>query len=298
MADDKIKVLYIAGMPRSGSTILGNILGQIDGFFNVGELRYIWGRGFIENWLCGCGARFRDCEVWKAILKEAFGGMDHIDADEMLRLCESGTRTRHIPLMWMPGGKSLLAARLSRYLANLEKLYRAIQSSTGCKVIVDPSKFPSYAHTLGMMPAIDLHIVHLIRDSRGTAYSARRRKFLPDTGAYMQQNVNIIRNAWVWTTWNLIAEMSRGQFQERYVRLRYEDLIDKPKETIMRILGVVQEKAPQLPFVGTHTAKLQVQHTVVGNPSRFQTGLVQLQPDIEWKMKMKQVDKIAVKAMT
>jgi hypothetical protein len=34
MANDKIKVLYIAGWGRSGSTILGNILGQVAGFFD------------------------------------------------------------------------------------------------------------------------------------------------------------------------------------------------------------------------------------------------------------------------
>ena len=42
MATDKIKVLYIAGNGRSGSTLLGVLLGQIPGFFNVGEVRRVW----------------------------------------------------------------------------------------------------------------------------------------------------------------------------------------------------------------------------------------------------------------
>ena len=56
--DQQLKVLYIAGEGRSGSTILGNILSQIDGFFSVGEMHHIWDRGFIENWRCSCGATF------------------------------------------------------------------------------------------------------------------------------------------------------------------------------------------------------------------------------------------------
>lgn len=297
MADDKIKVLYIAGCSRSGSTILGNILGQIDGFFNVGELRYIWRLSFIENWLCGCGARFRDCEVWKAILKEAFGRIDHIDADEMLRLCESGTRTRHLPLMLMPGGKSLLAARSSRYLANLEKLYRAIQSTTGCKVIVDSSKLPSYAHTLGMVPAIDLHIAHLIRDPRAVAYSWGRKKFYPDLGADMLRHAPF-RSSLLWGVWNILTGMLPMHRPNRYLRLQYENFIDRPQEAISHILELVQERAPKLPFVGDHEVELGIHHTVFGNPNRFQSGLVKLRPDNEWRSKMKRRDRLIVTAIT
>ena len=58
---DKIVVLYIAGWGRSGSTIMGNILGQLPGFAHVGELSNVWSRGVIEDSLCGCGARFSEC---------------------------------------------------------------------------------------------------------------------------------------------------------------------------------------------------------------------------------------------
>ena len=43
MREKKVKVLFIAGNGRSGSTILDVILGQLEGFFAVGELRRIWG---------------------------------------------------------------------------------------------------------------------------------------------------------------------------------------------------------------------------------------------------------------
>ena len=60
----KTKVLYIAGTSRCGSTILGNVLGQIRGFVSVGEISSIWERGFLENAYCGCGTRFLDCPMW------------------------------------------------------------------------------------------------------------------------------------------------------------------------------------------------------------------------------------------
>lgn len=58
MMNEKIKVLYLAGWSRSGSTILSNILGEINGFFSTGEITYIWQRGLIINKLCGCDLPF------------------------------------------------------------------------------------------------------------------------------------------------------------------------------------------------------------------------------------------------
>ena len=72
MPDSGTKVLYIARFGRSGSTILGNVLGEVEGFFHGGELRSIWEHGLILNKVCGCGVPFRECEMWRPVLDEAF----------------------------------------------------------------------------------------------------------------------------------------------------------------------------------------------------------------------------------
>lgn len=298
MADDKIKVLYIAGMRRSGSTILGNVLGQMDGFVHVGELQDIWDRSFVRNWLCGCGVRFRDCNLWRAVLEKAFGSLDQNDAYEMIRLRKSCSRMRHIPLMTLPGGKFFLVSRLGEYTVTLESLYRAIQSVTESKVIVDSSKNPPYGHVLELMPAIDLYVVHLIRDPRATAYSLIRKKFLPDTGQYIDENTNPVWNAGRWTIWNLTSELFFKGLRQRYLRLRYEEFVRNPREVVKQIVRLVEEEAPKLPFVADHTVELGLQHTTSGNPTRHKTGIVELQPDDEWKTRMRKRDKLMVTATT
>jgi hypothetical protein len=290
MSASKIKVLYIAGWGRSGSTILNDILGQIEGFFSVGEARYIWDHGLIANWPCGCGVPFKECAVWQKVLDEAFGGANCVSAHTLCSLRER-VRTSHLPLILLPGGESWLMSRLGEYPASLERLYRAIQTTIGCRVIVDSSKFPSYAWVLETIPGIDLYIVHLIRDPRGVAYSWRSKAALLGYHSPVDSSLH-------WSIWNLALEALGRHSSQQYLIVRYEDFVDKPQETIERVLDLVQERAAHLPFVTGQEVQLSTNHTVAGNLSRFQTGLVRLQLDDEWRMRIRPSDRFTVTALT
>jgi hypothetical protein len=294
---DQVKVLYITGWGRSGSTILGNILGEIDCFSHVGEVRSLWDN-LIKNKLCGSGKPLMDSALWRNVLNEAFDGMERIDAHEMISLRESVSRTRHIPLMLIPGATTLLTPRLEQYLDVLTKLYVAIRACTASKVVVDSSKMPSYGYLLGMIPIIDLYIVHLIRDPRATAYSWLRKKPSLDTSneTYLPQ-YSCTKTALLWSIFNLTAEAFWGRSRERYIMLRYEDFVEKPQEAVKRILDLLEEPN-RLPFVGEREVELGVNHTIAGNPDRFQRGKVELRSDTEWEDKMRHLDKTIVTALT
>ncbi len=105
--DNKIKVLYIAGWGRSGSTFLHNIIGEIEGFFSIGEIKNIWNLSMLNNRSCGCGLEFGKCGLWGDILNRAYGGREMIDAEKMYDLRRKGAYLRHIPLMMMPPGRNI-----------------------------------------------------------------------------------------------------------------------------------------------------------------------------------------------
>ncbi len=298
MTDRKIKVLYIAGDGRSGSTILGNLLGQLEGFFHGGELRYIWDRCLVKNWSCGCGVPFGDCSIWKAVLQTAFGRADDINVDELIALGKKGDRTRYVPLMLLPWGRRSLKRRLGRYLAAVEKMYQAMGSASGTKVIVDSSKYPSYEYVLHLLPTIDVYIVHLIRDSRAVAYSWLQQKILePREDEYLPQR-HPLYSAFRWNVLNMAVEAFARRWAKRYLRLRYEDFVAHPRAAIQQILDMVEEHPAQLPFETEHKVRLGTNHTVAGNPNRFQIGSFELRQDARWKHAMKSLDRIQVTLLT
>lgn len=299
MNSGRTKVLYVAGLGRSGSTILANSLGQIDGFFSAGELNFIWKHNVLENRLCGCGEPFHECPVWTGVMDEAFGGMDSVDARGMMRLQALGARTRHVPAMLTRRGEKTIRGRVEPLLDSTGKLYRAIGEVTGSRVIVDSSKEPAYGYAVGMIPDLDFYVLHLIRDPRAAAYSWLKKKPQPDSEKieYMHR-INPTKSAALWDSWNAAAEALWRCAPERYLRLRYEDFVASPRQSFEEILELIGEQDSEPPLAGEREVKLGVSHTVSGNPNRFETGAVELRLDHEWRKKMTRRDRAIVTGLT
>src|SRR5438045_2724702 len=69
-------VVYIVGWGRSGSTLIGNLLNEVDGITHLGEVRRLWET--VEapvpgDECCGCGDHIAKCQIWGAVLPEVLG---------------------------------------------------------------------------------------------------------------------------------------------------------------------------------------------------------------------------------
>ena len=56
-----VKVLFIAGWQRSGTTVAGNVLGSAPGAAHIGELHYLWMKEHPAGFECGCGELIFEC---------------------------------------------------------------------------------------------------------------------------------------------------------------------------------------------------------------------------------------------
>ena len=293
-----MKVLYIAGSGRTGSTILGQLLGQIDGFFSVGEVSNLWQRGLIERRKCGCGRSIPDCPSWSAIMARAFGSIDSVDAQRLSALARVRDRSHSIPAFLMRR-QGTASPAIDEYARAVTSLYGAITSETGCRVIVDSSKSPVYAEQLDSIPGARVCVVHLIRDPRATAYSWLRKKSLPDFGDNrMMARQSPLTSARRWLKAQVLTELLWRRRAARYLLVRYEDLVQRPAQTLMRICALIGEDPRQLPLTGPTVARLEKTHSVSGNPDRFVSGTVELRLDDDWVTSMREQDRRIVSAVT
>lgn len=296
-------VLLIMSASRSGSTILCNILGQTAGAFGVGELHRLWDSAAIDSRMCSCGERVIDCPVWSSILRVCYGASDtdtlRAAIAEIERHRDACARVRHM----LPSSDLLsptLAGHRQAYRRALETIYTAIQSVTGCRLIVDASKLPAYAHVLLGCPSIDARILWLIRDPRATAFSWRRRKTTVVRGrAFTTAQYSLTASAKEWLVTNWAAErVARAVPEQRLLRLRYEDLMREPEAALRRVVQWAGLPADGLPLTGPRQVRLATAHLIAGNQNRFQAGDILLRPDEEWRAAMGQIDRKWVSLLT
>ena len=87
-----------------------------------------------------------------------------------------------------------------------------------------------------------------------------------------------------------------------FIRLRYEDFVNDPTSNLADLLigvGFDDESRGVGDVISRgREVSLSVDHTVSGNPGRFRSGSIELQPDEEWKSRMRSADKNVVTALT
>ena len=297
---EEIKVLFIGGWGRSGSTILERMLGQIHGFFPVGEIYNIWERGFDQNQLCSCRRPFKQCGFWHAVIEEIFGKDQRPDVGELLLLQHYTDRLRYLPQLTFPGLRWRgYEKQFQKYTHILSQLYAAIKKVSGCEVVVDSSKEPVHGFILNAIPTIQLHVVHFIRDSRAVAYSWQRKRRRPEVywkHEYMPR-YSPIKSAVEWNLRNLTVELL-SHVCERSVRESYENLMKSPHGTLSRIIKDLNNPQNNLNFLKDRMAKLDAHHAVSGNPNRFEAGEIELFADTEWTAKMHMWAYFIVTALT
>lgn len=301
MTEAPVRVLYVAGVPRSGSTLTDLMLHQLPGHVGVGELFYLWRNGVIHDGLCACGAPFHGCPFWKDVGDRAFGGWRTDFAEEMMRLQEVVDTTSAIPRLLAPRRPRRFQAELDSYADVLRQLYRAILDVSGAEVIVDSSKRPSLAFVLRAMPDIDLRVAHVVRDPRGVAYSFAKHVALPEgaalRGEMPRSSTRKVARRWV-TVNTLVDVLARLGVPSQ--RLRYEDLVRAPERelgTVMRLTGMTGD-ATSLDFVHDGSVEIPQTHLVAAGRIRLQHGAMPLKLDEAWREDMPTRSRRLVSVMT
>ena len=298
-----VRVLYVGGLGRSGSTLIERLIGQFPGVCPVGELVHLWERGVTEGERCGCGEPFGQCAFWQQVGRAACGGWDEVDVSRVAALRSQVDRNRFIPALARRKISPKMQNLLTEYTFYYSRLYAAIIQVSGCGLVVDSSKHPSLAHCLRWQPDVDLRVLHLVRDPRAVAYSWSRQVRRPDTDrqSYMTR-YSPATTARQWDVQNAAFHLL-ARTGVPTMRLRYEDFTAEPELTLHRVADFAglpsRDSYPFLTADGpSWRAHLSGSHSVSGNPMRFTTGQIPIRADEKWRTSMPKAQQRAVTALT
>jgi hypothetical protein len=269
-----LKVLYLAGAGRSGSTLVARLFGELDGYVHIGEAsRYLFHqRMFSRIRVCGCGEDVDVCPFWRR----------HVATIDpaLRRAATEAVRVRYLALPEPLRRRRLGAPRHDALCNEMASILRRVAQDAGARVLVDGSKNPANGFLLAAAPGIDLHVLHLVRHPGGVVASWSRPK------GYLRHYSAPRVVSW-WLAMNLFAERL-GRRAVSYDRVRYEDAVADPAALLRRMtarLGVGEPtpEAPDLSFLTGDRARFGVQHALAGNPDKLQQGSTQIS-DRGWSL--------------
>ncbi len=259
-------ILYIMGTGRSGTTILEILLSNNSDIFGVGEVTHIFQDGFTDDEICSCGKPASVCEHWSSVRQQC----EWNDADV------SKLNQLFVDIAWHTQFPKVAAGRVptdQRVLFNQTNkcLFQTSADISGANIIVDSSKYAGRALELARAFPKNVKVICLTRSPAGLVKAFRKTdaaeqkpKSLSGTLFYYLYTIACFRVV----TWIL---------KSRVLRIRYEDMIANPEETLGKIESWANIDLSQTKNILKEKQWLEAGHIITGNRLRRQ-GRVKFRP--------------------
>ncbi len=266
----KNHIIYLLGAGRSGTTLLATLLHAHPAVFTLGEMLQ-----FFEHLQakkpCSCGEKLQQCPVWQPIVQTLAFKPGEIDT--ALAITKAVEKHRKIPREWCTQKTNETYTRVH------EKVFREVQKKHPRQWLLDSSKYIARYLALKKNPSNHIKGVYLVRDVRGVVHSFQKNVQTPKKPFSAILYYNLI-NFWG----QLVAH-----FDKNVIKIRYEDLIETPEESLAKIYRHVFEKEPgeiQLPD------DFKMPHIIGGNRMKAKKK-ISLSKDKAWQKNFTKTQQIA-----
>lgn len=283
--------LFILSRAHSGSTILDILLGSSERVAGCGEI--ITGlQQRHTGYPCTCGATVADCPFWQAVRAATVAGggsSPDLDWDAFAEASIAQAHKLRIPATWWAAATPGRAPPRLAWLADAtRRLAQAIRGTSGKPVVLDSSKLPSRAlFLIKFLP--ETRVIHLVRDPRSVLASHWWRFGIKDTWLAERRlyrgplaPLAFVEAALFWLLGNLLFELIARRDARRSIRIRYEDLRDRPAVELRRIGAAFGLPLEDVIARLERGDGFRVGHMAGGNAVRL-TGEVRFDPGWERK---------------
>lgn len=283
--DDRLPLTYVVGSSHSGSTLLALLADEHPQVASVGETaikRRIRAEGRAGEQHCSCGTTVAACPFWSEIFADVSArgipfDVDHwrVDyrfesgwMDRALTRETSSWSRRHVA-RWMGRNLPGLRRRMTDVDAANVAFVEAVLTRTRRRVFFDGTKLLTRLLYLLDVPAFRINIVHLVRDVRGVAASAKKR------------GADVAGATQVWLNDQIAIARLRAEYPAtEYVCIRYEDLCGSPNDVLSKVWLLCGVDVRPVPTV-IETDR----HHVLGNSMRMRTT-IEVRLDDTWRERL------------
>jgi hypothetical protein len=241
------RVIFIASLGHSGSTLLDLILGSHPEIIGLGEV----GRSVApkneasdnQSQICSCGQAATECKFWGDVLTK----LAH----------QTGATEQH------------------RYEIALDSFSRRFGSE---KILVDSSKYLQWLRHLSKVDGLDLRVIFLIRDVRSFAISAIDNAYRKRKAGMNYRSMGAFKAFRHWHHENLKTAKYLANANLPFMGVGYEELCLAPDHTIPKICQFLDIPFEQRMIELAHSSS----HVIRGNRMRHDGNRRKLRYDPRW----------------
>ena len=276
---EKVKLIYLMGAGRSGTTALATLLNGSPEVICLGELHHT-PEFAIDDKHCSCGEKLSDCSYWNSYSNElkAFT-TDKYKAEQAL------LESHRSVFKFL--NKSYGRNTLSYQAANTALLN--VASQQGKITLLDSAKYVGRALALSRNKDIDLRILYMTRDPRGVVNSFSKN---------VQTPKGTLSACLYYNTINCLALFaSKFLFQSNVLKIRYEDLSENRDQMFDNISQFCDIDCDLVKKKLTNNDLFEVGHIIGGNRLKSR-GKIRFRADDDWRSKVSRFKGCAVYALT
>jgi len=283
------RIIYISGSGRSGSTVVERLLHSAPSVQALGELHVLWRLSLAEI-TCSCGKKLPDDTFWNDVL-----GLAKISAAELRELaalenkiCRSKFILKHRFDL-----QSLRAdPDVQRFMGMQFAIFEAVSKLTGARTIVDSSKAGPRAWILATDPRV--HLLHLYRHPSDVLTSWRSRKFDKGLGRDMER-LPVGTAAIDWMKPEIFSRRLAKQAQVGF--MKYEEFVASPRSVLSQAVNSEDSSLlAELAWLDRNAFQPgDNYHSLSGNPDRFGSGPVRIEPRAANGTGLHAVDRVAIR---
>lgn len=232
---NRLKIIYIATLGYSGSTLIDLLINNHSAVQSTGEVMFLdeW---MNNNLLCSCKSKIRDCSFWNDVIGRINDRDYYITDSKIDSFIQKYTNFSFIR-----------KSKQFQYAMRTYELFKAVQEITGAKYVLDSSKILGRLKLLALSDLFEIWVIHLIRNGLAVACSHLVPKDRPSYDNGMKtKTVPVYKTAIKWALFNRAAEKYQGTKNIRFFKLRYEDLVKQPVDTMQTIFEWLGLECPHI----------------------------------------------------
>ncbi len=270
---DKRFNVYLAGLPRGGTTLISQIIGQHSGFEQMGESMYA---GLLNPVGIHCSCGRVSCEVSQRIYERAKGDLDILAINRAYGIIDrirEPSKTPHKLTVRAMDEDMICVNDLLYWIRKscdgLEKLVEIFRLVMGDFSFIDNTKEIMFAEEL--IHRSGWKIILVTRDPRGMAWSSKK------SGLRNSVQREVVSKVPVYLDFAKRAIILLKR-EKAILHVKYEDLCHKPSDIISKVCSFleVREEGQMLNF------KQRRGHTLTGNRMRFDKNQ-EIKEDLAWR---------------